>query len=168
MIIDKDCVVALSYELKVDNEVADSANSENPLEFVFGHGHLLPLFEENIKGLSVNDAFEFMIPCKEGYGEFNELSVIDLPKDIFKIDGVLREDLLVLGKTLPMKGEGGQPLYGTIKNITDKVVTMDFNHPMAGKDLFFTGKIISVRMATEDELCGGGCEGGCCGECNCH
>lgn len=168
MNIAKDCLVALSYELKVEDHVADSANAENPLEFIFGHGQLLPLFEDNIKGLSVDDTFEFLIPCKDGYGEYDEMSIIELSKDLFVVDGVMRNDLLVVGNRVPMRGNDGALLYGVIKEITETKVLMDFNHPMAGKDLHFTGKVVGVRQATEEELCGGGCDSGCCGDCHCH
>lgn len=168
MVIAQDCAVALSYQLTVDNEVVDSATPEQPLEFIFGHNQLLPMFEDNIAGMAVNDTFDFFIPCKDGYGEVDENSVVALPKDIFIIDGTIQEDLLVVGKRLPMRSSTGDLLYGNIVNVLENEVIMDFNHPMAGKDLHFTGKVVNVRQATENELCGGGCSSGCCGDCSCH
>lgn len=176
MHIEKDCVVALSYQLHVDGAVADSATADKPLEFIYGHGQLLPLFEQNISGLTAGQEFSFDISAVDGYGEINPDAVMNLPKDIFIIDGVMQHDLLQVGKRLPMRANDGQMLFGTIKAIEEHEVVMDFNHPMAGKDLHFTGRIESVRQATDDELngcgcCGGGChhnhhhhDGGCCGE----
>lgn len=170
MNIDKDCVVALSYELKVDGQVADSATADKPLEFLYGHGQLLPLFEQNILGLSPGQTFSFSIPCREGYGESDPNAVMHLPKDIFIIDGVMQQDLLQVGKRLPMRAANDDMLFGTIVAIEEHEVVMDFNHPMAGKDLHFTGRVEAVRQATDDELsgCGGCCCGGHHGHCSDH
>lgn len=171
MTITKDKVVALSYELKVNNEIVDNAVAEHPLVFLYGHGQLLPLFEEKIKGLKVGDTFEFMVSCDEGYGKVNEMAVVELPKEIFKIDGEIPADLLEIGRTLPMRDNEGNALNGMIVDIKEDVVVMDFNHPLAGQDLYFTGKVESLRDASEEELqhghihsnssCGDGCGDGC-------
>lgn len=152
MIITNDKVVSLSYMLKVNGEIVDNAVSEHPLVFLYGHGQLLPLFEEKIKGLKEGELFEFMIPCEEGYGQVNENAVVDLPKDIFKVDGEVPSDLLEIGHTLPMRDNEGNALNGTIVEIRDETVVMDFNHPLAGQDLHFNGKIESVRDASAEEL----------------
>ena len=172
MTITKDKVVSLSYELKVNNEIIDNAVAEYPLVFLYGHGQLLPLFEEKIKGLKVGDTFDFMVPCEEGYGKVNEMAVVELPKDIFKIDGEIPSDLLEVGRSLPMRDNEGNALNGMIVDIKDEVVVMDFNHPLAGQDLYFTGKVVDVRDASAEELqhghihsnnnsCGDSCGSGC-------
>lgn len=155
MIIAKDKVVSLSYMLKVNGEIVDNAVAEHPLTFLYGHGQLLPLFEDKINGLEVGDLFEFMIPCKEGYGEVNENAVVELPKDIFKIDGEVPSDLLEIGRSLPMRDNEGNALNGTIVEISEEAVVMDFNHPLAGQDLYFNGKIESIRDASAEELAHG-------------
>ncbi len=152
MLISKDKVVSLSYELKVKGEVVDKAEALNPLTFLYGHGNLLPLFEDKINGLTPGENFEFMIPCNEGYGLVNEDAIVQLPKDIFIVDGELASDLLEVGRTLPMRDNEGHAMNGTIIEIADDHVTMDFNHPLAGEDLFFKGKIESIRDASEEEL----------------
>ncbi|MGE0076551.1 MAG: peptidylprolyl isomerase [Bacteroidales bacterium] len=152
MIITKDKVVSISYELKVNGEIVDTAEAENPLVFLYGRGQLLQLFEDNLNGLSVGDSFEFMIPPKDGYGEVNDMAVVELPKDIFMVDGELQEDLLVIGNRLPMRDSDGNALDGTVVEVNDSAVVMDFNHPLAGQDLFFTGNIVEVREASAEEL----------------
>ena len=114
---------------------------------------------------------------------------IEIPKTSFAgPDGKIREDLLVVGFTIPMLNSEGQVIQGTVAAVSDDTVTMDFNHPMAGKTLHFTGKVESVREATEKEMteglhgeylpkegchcgghCGEGCDCGCGegGECSC-
>lgn len=152
MNVSKDKVVSISYELKVNGDLIDSAQADNPLVFLYGHGQLLPLFEDNINNLAQGDSFEFMIPSKDGYGEVNEDAIVELPKEIFVIDGELQEDLLVIGNRLPMRDSEGNALDGTVVEITDNSVVMDFNHPLAGQDLFFTGKIEMIREATPEEI----------------
>ena len=173
--------VSLSYTLKVGGEVVDSASPSNPLEFVFGAGYLLPKFEDNIKGLGKGDKFEFTLTPAEGYGETVAEAIVDLPKSVFMVDGAIEDGLLEIGNQVPMSTADGQHLVGTIKEIGEDSVKMDFNHPMAGKTLDFSGEIVDVREATDADLmsgmmagcsCGCGCEGDCndessCG-CGCH
>lgn len=152
MNVSKNKVISISYELKVDGDLIDAAQADNPLVFLYGHGQLLPLFEDNIKDLAEGDSFEFMIPSKDGYGEVNDQAIVELPKEIFVIDGELQEDLLVIGNRLPMRDSEGNALDGTVVEVTDNSVVMDFNHPLAGKDLFFTGKVENIREATAEEI----------------
>jgi len=183
MKIEKNSVVALSYELEVEGKIADKAPSERPLEYIQGTGMLLPKFEEAVAGKQAGDSYEFTLSPEEGYGEYNPEYKFELPKESFQVDGKVREDLLVVGRTIPMLNGAGQVVQGTIAEIRTDSVIMDFNHPMAGKTLHFTGKIESVREATAKELeeglhgeylpqegchCGGHCGDGCGeGECEC-
>ena len=186
MKVSKNSVVAISYELMVDGGLADKAVAEKPLEYIHGTGMLLPRFEEELEGKEQGDDFAFVLSPEEGYGVHNPEYVFDLPIEAFAIDGEVRRDLLQLGRTIPMLNSAGQVVQGTIREIREEAVTMDFNHPMAGKTLNFSGKVESVREATEKELteglhgeylpqegchCKGGChkgeEGGCEGDCNC-
>ena len=187
MKVSKNSVVAISYELMVDGGLADKAVAEKPLEYIHGTGMLLPRFEEELEGKEQGDDFAFVLSPEEGYGVHNPEYVFDLPIEAFAIDGEVRRDLLQLGRTIPMLNSAGQVVQGTIREIREEAVTMDFNHPMAGKTLNFSGKVESVREATEKELTEGlhgeylpqegchrkgGChkgeEGGCEGDCNCE
>ena len=152
MKIDKNKVVALSYELEVEGTIADKATSESPLEYIQGNGMLLPKFEAEVEGKEVGETFGFTLTPEEGYGTYNPEYKFDLPKESFAIDGAVREDLLVVGRIIPMLNTSGQVVQGTVAAIGENTVTMDFNHPMAGKTLHFTGKVESVREATEKEL----------------
>ncbi|MDD3743179.1 MAG: peptidylprolyl isomerase [Lentimicrobiaceae bacterium] len=155
MTISKNKVVSLTYELKLDNnqgQVIDKADKEQPLVFLFGAGNLLPKFETNIESLNVNDNFEFTLSSDDGYGEVNTQAVIDLPIDIFKVDGEIDEQMLQVGNYIPMQDDEGNPLEGKVVEVGESQVKMDFNHPLAGKVLHFTGKVIDVRDATEEEI----------------
>lgn len=145
-------VVALSYELIVDGQLADKAGAESPLEYIHGTNMLLPRFEEEVEGKEEGEEFAFTLSPEEGYGVRNEEYVFPIPKAAFEMDGQLRDDLLQLGRSIPMLNSAGEVVTGTIIEILDDTVKMDFNHPMAGKTLNFSGKVESVRDASEKEL----------------
>ncbi len=148
----KNKVVSLTYELIVDGALADKADESRPLDYIHGTGMLLPKFESEVEGKEPGDEFAFTLTPEEGYGVFDETRLIPLPKEAFMIDGKVREDLLVVGKVIPMMSDSGQVVNGIVYDVTDEKVTMNFNHPMAGKTLNFTGKVIEVRDASEKEL----------------
>lgn len=77
---------------------------------------------------------------------------MDLPIDTFIVNGELATDMLVVGKTIPMSDQNGRQLTGKIQSVSETEVTMDFNHPMAGQDLYFTIEVTDVREATASEL----------------
>ncbi len=164
MKIKENLFVSLAYELNVAGEVVDSANSERPLDFIFGMGMLLPAFEAQIDGKEIGDTFAFTLTAEHGYGAYNAEAVVELPKEIFMVDGKVADDLLVVGSVLPMGDAQGNRMMGLIKEVSEGVVTMDFNHPMAGKTLDFSGSVLAVRESTEEDnakFFGGGCGCGC-------
>lgn len=152
MTIEKNKVVALSYELEVDGRTADKAGADAPLEYIHGTGMLLPKFEAAVHGKAAGEEFAFTLTPEEGYGTYNPNYLVRLPLKAFEVDGKVREELLVIGRTLPMLNSEGQVVQGTVAAVTEDSITMDFNHPMAGKILNFKGKVESVRDATEKEL----------------
>ena len=152
MKIEKDKVVVLTYELTVDGKVADKATEERPLDYIHGNNMLLQKFEQELEGKEPGDSFEFTLTPDEGYGEFDETRLVELSKQAFTIDGKVMEEFLVVGKVIPMMNQDGNVVQGVVHEVKDSSVVMDFNHPMAGKTLCFTGSILSVREATEKEL----------------
>lgn len=169
----KDKVVAVSYQLEVEGVIADKAGAEKPLEYIHGTGMLLPKFEAAVEGKEPGETFDFVLSPEDGYGVHNPEYQFDIPKEAFMVEGKLRDDLLVVGNIIPMLNNYGQVVQGTVVAIGDATVTMDFNHPMAGKTLHFTGAVEAVRDATEKELAEGlhgeylpkeecgGCHGNC-------
>ena len=152
MKVSKDKVVAVSYELHVEGKLADKAESSAPLEYIHGTGMLLPKFEAALEGKEPGDGFSFTLTPEEGYGTFNPAALVRLSLDAFKMDGRVMTEFLVVGRTLPMLNGAGQVVQGTITEIGEDHVVMDFNHPMAGKTLDFSGRIESVRDASSKEL----------------
>ena len=179
MNIQKNAFVSLAYELRTEGSangpLVEKITTERPMNFVFGIGTMLPIFEQHLEGLKTGDDFQFILKPDEAYGEYRNDAVVNIPKDVFVVDGELRSDLLKIGNTVPMIGEGEQRVNGRILNITDTEVKMDFNSPLAGETLYFSGKIIEVREATAEEInqtshcssCGGGCGSNGCGSNGC-
>lgn len=176
MKVEANKMVAVDYRLTVDGKIADQSQPGKPLEFICGTGMLLPKFEAAIMGKEPGENVAFTLEPKDGYGEFIADAVVDLPKNIFMVDGKLAEDILFVGSQVPMSDAQGNRMMGVVKEVGDETVKMDFNHPMAGKTLNFEVEVVSVRDVTPEDLQGGGCgcgdEGcGCDGDCDgghCH
>ena len=170
-ITNENCVVGIEYEVKEagTSEVVDSnKGSGQPLEFIMGKGQIIPGLEKGLTGMNEGDSSDLMIPAADAYGDYNEEAVQTLAIEQF--EGVeLKEGLTLYGQS-----EDGQTTQVTVKSFTDTEVEIDFNHPMAGKDLMFSVTVKSSREATADEISAGvvggaPAEGGSCGTgCGCH
>ncbi len=158
MKIENQKVVVLAYQLSIKDEAdtwesVENVTSEEPMAFIQGMSGLPETFENNLNGMEVGDTFDFKIPAEDGYGEYDEEAVVDLPLDIFKDeDGEIPTDVLVAGNMIPMTNEDGHQLMGQVVEVTDTNVVMDFNHPLAGREMWFKGAILDVRDATREEL----------------
>lgn len=176
MKLEKDRVVSLTYSLHesgTDGRELEVVNESAPLTFIYGSGRLLPAFEANLSGLEAGSDFEFRLAAVDAYGEKREEMVVNLPRNIFEDEGKLNTDICAVGNTVPMMDAHGNRMVGVVTEIGDSFVAMDFNHPLAGVDLHFTGKVVEVREATKEELEGveGGCsscgsQSGCSGSCS--
>ena len=117
---------------------------------------MLPDFELNIQGKSSGDLFDFHIPAALAYGEHDAQHIAMIPTTIFHNEkGIFDTEMFKLGALVPMSDNEGNQLRGRIIEVDDQNVKMDFNHPLAGTDLHFSGEIISVRAANEDEIAHG-------------
>ena len=158
-------VVGLEYELTEagQNEVIDSNKGGAPLEFIMGKGQLIPGLEKALVGMSEGDEQTITVPAAEAYGERDDSAVEELPKEQFEgID-------LQKGMSLYGQGQQGETIQVTVVDFDDNTVKVDFNHPLAGKDLEFKVKIASERDATADEAATGQVGGGCAdGNCGCR
>lgn len=176
MVIEDRKFVAVSYELYVEGEdgkpeLWETAPAEAPLKFTCGLGMMLEKFEENLRGLKLGDTFDFTIPSGDAYGDYSEAMVVDLDRTIFyNGDGVFDDEHVQEGKIVEMINADGQHINGIVLKIGKEKVKVDFNHPLAGENLNFKGKVLELRDATEEEIavvlnprCGGGC--GSCGGC---
>lgn len=157
MKIEKNKMVSLIYELREsgsEGRIIETLDETRPLNFIYGAGRLLPFFESNIDSLNKGDLFKFSLNAEKAYGEKREDMIVNVPVSVFETDGKINEDVCRVGNEVPMMDTEGHPLTGIINEITDTHVRMDFNHPMAGLDLYFSGKIVDVREATQEEIIG--------------
>ena len=152
MKITKHTVPSVTYTLVVDGEVVDMAEKEKPLSFIHGIGMMVPGFETNLEGLTAGSKYDFKLSPEEAYGPYDKEAVIDLPISTFMVDGKINEAMLNVGQVVPMQDQNGNPLSGTVLEVAESTVKMDFNHMLAGKELNFTGEILEVRKATQGEL----------------
>lgn len=160
-------------------ELLEEAPAEHPFQFISGLGYTLDRFEKEITALTKEDDFCFTIPCAEAYGERNEDNVRQVPKSMFRDpDGNFDSENIFEGNIIMLNDSEGNRFYANVGEITEDKVVLDLNHPHAGKDLTFEGKVIEMRDATNKEVedilkamsgegCGGGCEG-CGGGCGGH
>jgi len=172
MKIGENSFVSLSYTLKVAGKIEDQSPEGQPLEFPYGKGLLLPKFEEAIKGLGKGEKFAFTLSPGDGYGETMLEAIVELPVSSFMIDGKVEEGLLTVGNLIPMATQDGQQMVGKVTATGLEKVTLDFNHPMAGKTLDFSGEILDVREASDADMApfmmgAGGCGCGCDDETDC-
>jgi len=175
MKIENQKVATLIYDLFVEGdngaeEIFESATLERPLIYCHGEGMMLPKFEQALLGKDVDDEFDFRIECKDAYGEYDERGEMTLDKTLFyNGDNEFDAERVFEGAVVPMTTSDGQIVNAQVVEITDDQVTIDLNHPLAGEDLHFVGKVIDVRDVTPGELKAlhhkGGC-GRCKGDCN--
>ena len=183
--------MTVAYKLYVKDEdeekeeMVEECTAEHPFMFISSLGQTLPAFEEAVGGLEKGQTFDFVIPCKDAYGEFKDELMFDVEKKIFEVNGVFDEKHIFEGNIIPLQGEDGSRFFGTVIEVKADAVTLDLNHPRAGQDLHFVGTVCERREATNEEIteqlncmsgcggCGGGCGdcsggdcGGGCGGCN--
>ena len=184
MKITKDKFVSVIYDLNVGNdderELMESATVERPLQFIFGTDAMLPAFEANIQNLEKGDKFTFSLTPGEAYGEYVAEHVVELPKKVFETNGKFDDEYIVEGITLPMMDSAGNRMNGSVLEVKENAIVMDFNHPLAGETLHFSGQVIDVHDPTKEEIAAinqamsGGCGCSCdscgddseCGGCN--
>ena len=156
MTISKHKVVTLHYTLKeggADGPMIEETFGGNSLSFIYGIGQMIPGFEANLLNKKEGDEYAFLLTPEEAYGGQNMDALVDIPKQNFADqDGNIDPAIIQVDQQVRMKNQQGQAFQGTIKEDKGDVLVVDFNHPMAGKSLHFSGKIESVREATEEEI----------------
>ncbi|MFW5658097.1 MAG: FKBP-type peptidyl-prolyl cis-trans isomerase [Bacteroidota bacterium] len=155
MEVNQNKVVSLTYELRRDNaegEIVETVTKERPLTYLTGAGNLLAKFESNLEGLKVGESFNFKLDVEDAYGQPSEKAVVNVPMQAFEVEGKIDKNLLKIGNIIPMIDSNSRRIQGVVKKLEKEHVVMDFNHPLAGEALFFSGEITAIREATEEEL----------------
>ena len=173
MAIETNQIVSIEYEVRDGDKVVDSNVGGAPLVFMFGKGQIIPGLENGIQNMSIGEKGDVLVKAADAYGVYNEEAKQEVPREQFAgID-------LEVGMTLYGQGEDGGTVQVTVKEIGEEMVIIDFNHPLAGKDLMFTVAINNIRDASVEEAMTGiptenkPSSSGCCGTgggsgCGCH
>jgi FKBP-type peptidyl-prolyl cis-trans isomerase SlyD len=169
MSIEANQIVSIEYEVRDGDKVVDSNVGQAPLVFMFGKGQIIPGLENGLKDMAVGEKADLLVKAEDAYGERNEEAIQEVPKDQFA--GIDLEE----GMTLYGQGEDGGTVQVVVKEIGEENVIIDFNHPLAGKDLMFSVTLSNVRDASAEEAMTGvpaenkPAEGESCGTgCGCH
>jgi len=139
--------VKLDYNVQTtDGEQVDSSDQQGPLEFVYGEGKILPALEEELEGLKVGDEKTVTIEPEDAYGEYDENAVTTISRDKFPEEEEIKPGMEFVAQ-IPDKEER----VVVVKDVDSDEVTIDFNHPLAGKTLKFNIFVQEVREATEGD-----------------
>jgi FKBP-type peptidyl-prolyl cis-trans isomerase SlyD len=172
--------VSVIYDLNVgegdERVLMEKATRETPMSFIFGTGAMLSAFENELAGQKVGDKFKFTIYPSDAYGEYNDEYLMELPKNVFEVDGQFDAEMVKEGNIVPMMDSNGNRLNGSVMEVKDDIVLIDFNHPLAGETLHFSGEVIDIHDPTSEDLvslssgdCDCGCGGDDCDTCySCH
>jgi len=146
-------VVSLDYRLHLDSgEQVDDSEDEGPLEFLQGHGHIIPGLEQAIYGMAVGDEKDIVVAPTDGYGEHDPEAFEEVPTSAFPAD--LKASLEV-GMPLQTQDESGDVLVVYVSEVRPDNVLIDLNHPLAGETLHFWAKVVGLREATSEEMAHG-------------
>jgi len=168
MKIDNNTMANVAYKIHANSpegDLIEFADEKSPRSMIFGYEKVIPGFEDNMIGLDEGESFDFQLNPDKAFGEYQSEMLVEVPKSAFMVNGELKEDLLYIGNEISMMDNHGNPMKGKVIEVGTESVKMDFNHPLAGQKLFITGKVVSVRPITQEDLQpqGGGCCGGGCG-----
>jgi FKBP-type peptidyl-prolyl cis-trans isomerase 2 len=132
--------VRIHYTGKLDDgTVFDSSDGRDPLEFTLGEGQVIPGFEEAVLGMNANDSKTMTIPSDNAYGPHREEMVVSVDRDQFPPD-ITPE----VGQQLQMQRPDGQKMVVAVAEVSESTVTLDANHPLAGKDLTFDINLVEI------------------------
>jgi FKBP-type peptidyl-prolyl cis-trans isomerase SlyD len=140
-------VVTMDYTLTVDGELIDTSEGQEPIEFIQGTGSIVSGLERELYGMVIGDGKDVDVTAQDGYGEVDEEANMEVPRQEFPT-----EIPLEIGTMLELHDQDGNPMHARIDQVGEKTVLLDFNHPLAGKDLHFSIKIAGLRLASPEEL----------------
>lgn len=136
--------VKLEYTLTDDKgALLDTNKEKEPLVYTHGQGQIIPGLEKALIGLRTGDAKHVVIRPEEAYGPIRPEAVVEVPKER------IPEKLQTVGAHLVAQSKDGQPMHAFVKEVKEKTVVLDTNHPLAGKALTFDVKIVGIEAAQE-------------------
>ena len=148
MKIAKDSFVTIDYLVRMgDQETYPPDGQPEEISFCMGWGAMPPGLEEAMIGLEPDDQREVRLSPEQAYGEFDQELVMEVPRSDFAPELELRPGLV-----FETENEEGEVVYFIVQEMKDDTVVIDFNHPLAGKDLAVTFTVRQVRQATPEDL----------------
>ena len=155
----KNRYITVAYKLYSDNEqgiheIFEEAPEAHPFQFITGLSAALPAFEAQVADLNEGDSFDFTLSVEEAFGPYEEEHVIEVPKEMFHVDGRFDKTQIYPGAILPLVNEEGMRFEGLVLDVKESTVKLDLNHPLAGRDLHYVGKVVTARDATPEEIQG--------------
>ena len=148
--IQDDTVVSLEYTLQVEGEIVDSTGEDEHIQFIQGYGQIIPGLERQLYGMSSGESKEVTVPPEEAYGVLDEDALGTVPRDEFPPDMPLEK-----GVGLQLRDQDGEVFDAYVESVGKKTVEINLNHPLAGKELLFSVRVLDLRTATEDEIAHG-------------
>lgn len=130
--------VKIHYTLRVDGNVIDSSQETGPLEYEHGTGQIIPGLERVLDGLKEEDSRQVHIGPDDAYGPIDPQAIIEVPREHIK------DDEVEVGMILKGRDTSGRTMKGIVKEVGEEKVTVDFNHPLAGKELFFEVEVVEI------------------------
>ena len=137
--IQKNSEVEIDYTLTINGKVEDTSKGRKPLKYTHGAGQIIIGLERALEGKNAGDKISVDIAAKDAYGEKNAEAVRRVPKN-----AIQNVDQMKVGDVVGASA-GGRSFRAIITEITDTEVVLDFNHPLAGKELHFDVEVISVK-----------------------
>ena len=163
--------VSIDYTLTLDSgEEIDSSKEYAPLGFVTGTGHIMPGLEKALMGMKAGDTSKVTVEPEDGYGSYSKELVHEIPRNEFPA-----KEKIEPGMTFETEGPQGRVIIRVTEVNGDESVTVDLNHPLAGKQLIFDVKIVDVREPSQEEIaqltagcaCGSASQDACGPDCGC-
>ena len=149
-IVKNDLVASIEYTLTVDGETVDSSEGREPLEFLQGQGNIISGLEREMLGMQIGESKEVIVSPVDGYGEIDEEAYMEIPSNQFP-----KNIPVEIGTELQVENEKGEPAYARIEQIENNIALLNFNHPLAGKELHFAVKVVALREPSEEEMAHG-------------
>lgn len=151
----KDKVVSIHYTLKnEEGEVIDSSDGAEPLVYLHGHGQIVRGLENKLSDKKVGDELSAEIGPEDGYGWYDDSLELSVPRKQFPAGATID-----VGAIFEFSSDDNDPMLVRVISVSDDVVKVDGNHPLAGKKLFFEVEVVGIRDATESEIAHGHAHG---------
>ena len=132
--------VTFEYKLTIEGQLIDTSEGREPITFVQGDGKIIPGLAKQLEGLKAGDEKTIVVSPEDGYGPVNDDAIKEVPRTILPKDVELQ-----VGQVYEFQGEDGATFPGIVKEIKEQTAVMNFNHPLAGKELTFDIKIVKVE-----------------------